>query len=456
MNTVLRGGSVVSGSGAIRADVWIENEIVRAVGRNLDCPDAAVIDVTGKLLFPGFIDAHTHFDLDVCNTTTADDFYTGGRAALRGGTTMVIDFACPNKGESLQYGLALWHKKADGRCGCDYGFHMTIDDWNDGILAELPQMFEAGISSFKMYMTYPAMMIGDRDMFKALREMKRLGGVVGVHCENSGVIDALIAEKRAAGAMGPQSHPESRPAVLEAEAISRLLKMAAVADVPVVIVHLSSEAGLREVEAARARGQKVYVETCPQYLFLDDSRYALPGFEGGRYVCAPPLRKPGDQVALWRALAQDEIQTVSTDHCSFTLAQKDAGRDDFTRIPGGLPGVETRGTLLYTGGVAEGRISLGQMCRLLAENPARLYGVYPRKGVIAPGSDADIVVYDPAADGVITAADQAANVDYSPYEGFRTRGSIESVWLRGRKVVDHGEILEDRGGVFVPRHRGEL
>ena len=455
MNVLLRGGSVVSGSGAVRADVWIRGETIHAVGRELDCPDAEVVDVSGKLLFPGFIDAHTHFDLDVCNTTTADDFYTGGRSALRGGTTTVIDFACPNKGESLGYGLELWHQKADGRCGCDYGFHMTIDDWNESIRAELPAMFEAGISSFKMYMTYPAMMIGDGPMFEALRELRRLGGIAGVHCENSGVIDALIAEKKAASALGPASHPESRPAILEAEAISRLLKMAALADTPVVIVHLSSEVGLREVEAARARGQTVYVETCPQYLYLDDSLYSLPDFEGGRYVCAPPLRKKSDQAALWQALASGGVQTVSTDHCSFTLSQKDAGRGDFTKIPGGLPGVETRGLLLYRG-VADGRIGLGQMCRLLSENPARLYGLYPRKGVLAPGSDADIVVYDPAADSVITAADQAANVDYAPFEGFRTSGSIASVWLRGRKVVEHGAILADRGGIYIPRGRSSL
>ncbi|MEA4966194.1 MAG: dihydropyrimidinase [Oscillospiraceae bacterium] len=456
MRVLLKGGAVVSGSGVCAADVLLEGEKILAVGKDLPDSGAETVDVAGKLLFPGFIDAHTHFDLDVCNTTTADDFETGGRSALRGGTTMVIDFACPNKGETLQYGLDLWHKKADGRCACDYSFHMTIDDWNPGILAELPRMFEQGVSSFKMYMTYPAMMIGDRDMFFALRKMKELGGIVGVHCENSGVIDALTAERRAAGQLGPESHPLSRPAELEAEAVSRLLKMAALADVPVTIVHLSSAAGYREVQAARQRGQKCYVETCPQYLFLDDSLYSLPDFRGARYVCAPPLRKKLDQDCLWQALAEGQIQTVSTDHCSFTLRQKDAGRGDFTKIPGGLPGVETRGVLLYTGGVAAGRISLAQMCRVLSENPAKLYGAYPRKGVLAPGSDADIVVYDPAADGAITAADQAANVDYSPYEGFRTCGRIEAVWLRGRLAVDHGRILGPSRGVFIARGKGNL
>lgn len=456
MKKILRGGTVINASGRQNADVLIEGEKIVAVAPALSCADAEVIDVTGKLLFPGFIDAHTHFDLDVCNTTTADDFYTGGRSALRGGTTMVIDFACPNKGETLQYGLDLWHKKAGGRTACDYSFHMTIDDWNDEIIAELPKMFEQGISSFKMYLTYPAMMIGDENIFHALRELKKLGGIAGVHCENAGVIDALIAEKKAAGELSPASHPKCRPSELEAEAVGRLLKMAKVADIPVVIVHLSSAAGLREIESARATGQKVFVETCPHYLLLEDSLYSLPDFEGAKYVCAPPLRKRLDNEVLWHALEDGEIQTVSTDHCSFTLAQKDAGRGDFTKIPGGMPGVETRGVLLYTYGVAAGRITAERMVDVLSETPAKLYGAYPRKGCIAPGADADIVVYDPEGTTKITAADQAANVDYAPYEGFEIAGHIAKVYLRGALAVEEGTILQDRGGQFIPRGKCEL
>ncbi len=451
MKKLLKGGTVVNAHERRRADVLINGEIIEQIAPDLTCDGAEVIDVTGKLLFPGFIDAHTHFDLDVCNTTTADDFYTGGRSALRGGTTMVIDFACPNKGETLQYGLDLWHKKADGRTACDYGFHMTIDDWNDEIIAELPAMFEQGISSFKMYMTYPAMMIGDESMFKALQKLRELGGIAGVHCENAGVIDALISESKAAGELSPEAHPKCRPAILEAEAISRLLKMAEVADTPVVIVHLSSEAGLREIEAARARGRKVYVETCPHYLLLDDSRYSLPDFEGAKYICAPPLRKESDNAALWTALENGEIQTVSTDHCSFTLKQKAAGRDDFTKIPGGMPGVETRGVLLYTYGVATGRISAERMVEVLSEAPAKLYGAFPRKGHLAVGADADIVVYDPEGTTRITAADQVANVDYAPYEGTEIAGHIAQVWLRGKLSVEEGKVLADRGGQYIPR-----
>ncbi len=453
MKKLLKGGKIVNANGTIVADVLINGEKIEKIGTNLICDEAEQIDVAGKLLFPGFIDAHTHFDLDVCNTTTADDFYTGGKSALRGGTTMVIDFACPNKGESLQYGLDLWHKKAANGTACDYGFHMTIDDWNDDIINELPKMFEQGISSFKMYMTYPAMMIGDDAMFKALRKMKELGGIAGVHCENAGVIDALIAEHKDANLFAPSSHPECRPAILEAEAISRLLKMAEIADVPVVIVHLSSEAGLREVEAARARGQKVFVETCPHYLLLDDTLYSLPDFAGAKYICAPPLRKKADQDALWAALKDGSVQTISTDHCSFTLKQKDAGRDDFTKIPGGMPGVETRGILLYSYGVAKNRISAERMVELLSEAPAKLYGVYPRKGRIAEGADADIVVYDPNGTSKISADDQVCNVDYAPYEGYEIAGHIAQVYLRGTLCVDEGEVLQDRNGCYI--HRGK-
>ena len=457
MKTLLKGGTVVSAAASRAADVLIEGEKILAVGENLPADGAAVVDVTGKLLFPGFIDAHTHFDLDVCSTTTADNFDTGTRSAIHGGTTLVIDFACPNKGESLQYGLDLWHKKADGRSSCDYGFHMTIDDWNDAIRAEIPAMFAAGIPSFKMYMTYPAMMIGDQDMFCALQELKKYGGIAGVHCENAGVIDALIAAHKAAGQTAPSSHPECRPNPLEAEAVAHLLRITEVAGVPIVIVHLSTKEALLEVMRARARGQQVYVETCPHYLLLDDSVYYQEDYSAAaRYICAPPMRKKEDQEVLWKALANGTIQTVSTDHCSFTTQQKLAGRDDFTAIPGGIPGVETRGELIYTFGVAKKKIGLGAMCRVLAENPAKLYGLFPRKGVLAPGSDADIVVYDPNADHVIRAEDMVGAADYNPYEGVVTKGSIRQVWLRGKPAVSSGKVLAGPDGKYLPRGKCQL
>ena len=408
------------------------------------------------LLFPGFIDGHTHFDLEVGGTITADDFASGSRAALRGGTTMVVDFAAPDKGESLSSGLARWRAKAAGKAACDYGFHMTIDDWNEEISREIGEMMDQGISSFKMYMTYPAMMLPEGDMYRALLRLKEAGGIAGVHCENDGVIRALTEEARAAGRLSPASHPRTRPAPLEAEAVGHLLRLAQLADVPVVIVHLTCREALEEVRAARRRGQTVYVETCPHYLLLEDGVYDAPDFaQAAKFVCAPPIRKKADRDALWEALGNGEIDTVATDHCSFTTAQKRAGRYDFTKIPGGLPGVEHRGTLLYTCGVAAGRITASDMCRVLCENPARLYGCWPRKGVIAPGGDADIVVYDPAASGVITAADQVQNVDYTPYEGMETAGSIARVYLRGQLAVDRGRTLETEGR-FIPRGKNQL
>ncbi|MBQ5799827.1 MAG: dihydropyrimidinase, partial [Oscillospiraceae bacterium] len=339
MKTVFRGGFVISSKGARRADVLIDGEKIEKVGHVGAAKGAAVVDVKGCYLFPGFIDAHTHFDLDVAGTTTADDFASGSRSAIRGGTTTVIDFACPNKGETLAYGLELWHKKADGKSSCDYGFHMTIDDWNEDIEREIDDMYAAGITSFKMYMTYPAMMLDDGAIYRVLKKLKERGGICGFHCENAGVIDARIAELKADGhGSDVFAHPLSRPDIMEAEAVGRLLRIAEAADAPVIIVHTTCKAALDEIEAARKRGQTVYVETCPQYLTLEDSVYYAPDYaEAARYVCAPPIRTESDQQALWKALRRGDVQTVSTDHCSFTLAQKELGHGDFTKIPGGLP-----------------------------------------------------------------------------------------------------------------------
>ena len=454
---LLKGGTVVSGSGCVPADVLIEGEKIAAVGtgeeigRLLD-GDTQVCDVSGCLLFPGFIDAHTHFDLHVAGTVTADDFETGTRAAVRGGTTTIVDFGTQYAGETLAQGLKNWHGKAEGKCSCDYGFHMSITDWNPSVSREIDDMMAEGVSSFKLYMTYDTQ-VDDQTIFAILRRLKEAGGLTGVHCENSGMIAALQAEAKAAGRMGVSSHPATRPAAAEAEAIGRLLRLAEVADIPVMVVHLTCKAGYDVIMEARRRGQTVYAETCPQYLLMDDSLYELPGMEGAKYVCAPPLRKREDADCLWRALAAGDIQTVSTDHCSFTTEQKLLGRDDFTRIPGGMPGVETRGVLLYTYGVDQGRISLERMCQVLSENPARLYGMFPRKGLIAPGSDADIAVLRPGVEDVITAADQLQNVDYAPFEGTRVTARVEQVFLRGGRVVEDGRVVAERTGKFVKRSR---
>ena len=446
---LLKGGTVVSGSGSVPADVLIEGEKIAAVGTGeeigrLADGDTEILDVTGCLLFPGFIDAHTHFDLHVAGTVTADDFETGTRAAVRGGTTTIVDFGTQYPGETLAAGLKNWHEKADGKCSCDYGFHMSITDWNPSVSREIDDMMEEGVSSFKLYMTYDTQ-VDDETIFAILRRLKEAGGITGVHCENSGMI------AKAAGRMGVSSHPATRPAAAEAEAIGRLLRLAEVVDIPVVVVHLTCREGYDVIMEARRRGQKVYAETCPQYLLMDDSLYRLPGMEGAKYVCAPPLRGKADQECLWRALAAGDIQTVSTDHCSFTTEQKLLGKEDFTKIPGGMPGVETRGVLLYTCGVDQGRISLEKMCQVLSENPARLYGMFPEKGLIAPGSDADIAVLRTGVEDVITAGGQLQNVDYAPFEGMKVTARVEKVFLRGTQVVKDGRVAVERAGKFVRR-----
>ena len=460
MRQIIKGGTIVTGSGSFPADVLIEGEKILAVGtpsemERLGGEEAVAVDAEGCLLFPGFIDAHTHFDLHVAGTVTADDFATGTKAALRGGTTSIIDFGTQYPGESLAEGLKNWHEKADGKCSCDYGFHMSITEWTPSVCEEVQDMMDQGITSFKLYMTYDTQ-VDDETIFKILRRLKEVGGITGVDCEIRGIIAAMQEEAKKAGRLGVESHPVTRPDAAEAEAIGRLLRLAEVADVPVVVVHLTCKAGYDVIMEARRRGQKVYTETCPQYLLMDDSLYSLPGTEGLKYVCAPPLRKKEDQDCLWKALEDGTIQTVSTDHCSFTTGQKLLGKDDFTKIPGGMPGVETRGTLLYTFGVDAGRISKETMCRVLSENPAKLYGLYPKKGVIAPGSDADIVILRTGVSDTITAADQIQNVDYAPFEGTKVTGRIERVFLRGTQAVKDGQVVEPGLGRFLERGKYEL
>lgn len=457
MKYLLKNGTVVSGEGSRQADVLIDGEKIVDVGRNLDAEGAEILDAAGKLLFPGFIDGHTHFDLEVAGTVTADDFETGTKAALLGGTTFVIDYASQDKGgHTLREGLKKWHDKADRKCSCDYSFHMSVVEWNPETEAEIQDMIDEGITSFKLYMTYPAMIVDDCDLYKILKKLGQCGCFAGVHCENAGVIDALIAEAKKEGRLGPENHPLVRPDTMEAEAVHRLLAIAKEADAPVMIVHLTNKKAYEEVMAARKKGQTVYAETCPQYLLLEDSVYSKPDFEGAVYVCAPPIRKKEDQDCLWEALGKEEIQTVATDQCSFSLEQKALGREDFTKIPGGLPGVQTRGTLLYTYGVREGKITEAQMCKLLSENPAKLYGVYPRKGVIQPGSDADIVILDPSREDVISAKTHAYNTDNNPFEGFKLGCKIDDVFLRGHHAVAGGKLKEEKLGTFIRREKNML
>lgn len=457
MKYLLKNGTVVTGEKSEQLDILVEGEKIVQVGKNLPSEEAQEIDVSGKILFPGFIDGHTHFDLEVAGTVTADDFETGTKAAILGGTTFVIDYASQDKGgHTLKEGLDKWHKKADDKCSCDYSFHMSVVEWNEETQREIQDMINEGITSFKLYMTYPAMIVDDGDLYKIIKKLNEYGCFAGVHCENAGAIDALIAEAKKEGRLGPENHPLVRPDIMEAEAVHRLLVIADAAEAPVMVVHLTNRKAFEEVMRARMNGQKVYAETCPQYLLLDDSVYSRPDFEGAKYVCAPPIRKKADQDCLWKALANGQIQTVATDQCSFTMEQKALGKDDFTKIPGGLPGVQTRGTLLYTYGVRTGRITQEQMCRLLSENAAKLYGVYPNKGVIREGSDADIVVFDPEKENVISAKTHLYHTDNNPYEGFKLHGDIDSVYLRGAHVVQDGKVILEKAGKYIKRGKNQM
>lgn len=457
MKYLLKNGTLVSGERTEKKDILIEGEKIVKIAPHIEEEGAEEINVEGKLLFPGFIDGHTHFDLEVAGTVTADDFETGTKAAILGGTTFIIDFASQDKGgHTLKEGLEKWHKKADGKCSCDYSFHMSIVEWNEETEKEIQDMIEEGITSFKLYMTYPAMMVEDRDLYKILKKLNECGCFAGVHCENAGVIDALIEEAKKEGRLGPENHPLVRPDTMEAEAVHRLLVIAKEAGAPVMIVHLTNQKAYEEIAKARENGQTVFAETCPQYLLLDDSAYSKPDFGGAVYVCAPPLRKKEDQECLWEGLAKGEIQTVATDQCSFTLEQKALGKDDFTKIPGGLPGVQTRGTLLYTYGVREGKITVEQMCRLLSENPAKLYGVYPRKGALLEGSDGDIVVFDPEKESVISSETHGYNTDNNPFEGYSLHGDIDKVFLRGKLVVEDGTVVKEKTGEYMKRGKRQM
>lgn len=457
MKYLLKNGTLVSGERTEKKDILIEGEKIVKIAPHIEEEGAEEINVEGKLLFPGFIDGHTHFDLEVAGTVTADDFETGTKAAILGGTTFIIDFASQDKGgHTLKEGLEKWHKKADGKCSCDYSFHMSIVEWNEETEKEIQDMIEEGITSFKLYMTYPAMMVEDRDLYKILKKLNECGCFAGVHCENAGVIDALIEEAKKEGRLGPENHPLVRPDTMEAEAVHRLLVIAKEAGAPVMIVHLTNKKAYEEILKARENGQTVFAETCPQYLLLDDSAYSKPDFGGAVYVCAPPLRKKEDQECLWEGLAKGEIQTVATDQCSFTLEQKALGKDDFTKIPGGLPGVQTRGTLLYTYGVREGKITVEQMCRLLSENPAKLYGVYPRKGALLERSDGDIVVFDPEKESVISSETHGYNTDNNPFEGYSLHGDIDKVFLRGKLVVEDGTVVKEKTGEYMKRGKRQM
>ncbi|KPJ94357.1 MAG: phenylhydantoinase [Gemmatimonas sp. SG8_17] len=452
--TLFKHGTIVTASDTYDGDVLVDGELIAALGPALEVNVDRVIDATGKYVLPGGIDVHTHLDMPLNGISSSDDFTTGTIAAAFGGTTAIVDFPTQARGESLHRAFDSWLEKAQGKAAIDYGFHMIISDFNDQVEREMDELIKEGITSFKLFMAYPdRLMLDDSAIFRALLRTGENGGLVTIHAENGSVIDVLVRRALAKGLTDPKYHALTRPARAEAEAVYRAIAMAEMADVPIYIVHLSSAEALQVVTAARDRGLPVYAETCPQYLCLSADSYEEPGFAGAKYVMSPPLRDRDKQVELWRGLARGDIQVVATDHCPFRMAdQKELGREDFTKIPGGAPGIETRLSLLFDCGVRQNRILLNRFVDITATSPAKIFGLWPQRGQIALGSYADIVVWDPARQMTLNADSLHMRVDYSPYEGRTATGMPELVMARGRVIIEGERYLGKPGdGEFIKR-----
>ena len=452
---IIANGALVTPEGLRRGDIALDGgRIVEVAARIEPGPSDTVEDATGCWVLPGLIDAHTHLRCWTGMDWTADSFETGTRAAACGGTTTIVDYATADRGVTMDEALAEWHRRADGACTANYGFHMAIAEWGDDSPGQMRRMREAGVSSFKTYLAYDHLRLTDAETLRCLEAVRELDAVLCVHCENGDVVDELQRAVLARGITGPEGHPLSRPAEAEADAVSRLLYLASIAGARVNVVHLSTELGLEAVRAARARGQRgVFVETCPQYLTLDETRYLEEGddgFAGAKYVMSPPLRKPSDVRALRAAVLAGEVDSIATDHCSFNLhGQKDRGRGDFTRIPNGGPGIEHRPAVMAT--AFEGRLGPVELARLMSEGPARVFGMWPRKGRLAPGADADVCVWDPRARWTISAATQQQAVDYTPYEGMEAHGRAHLVYVGGVLAARDGAPTGARPGTYVSR-----
>jgi dihydropyrimidinase len=454
-DTIIRNGSVVTATDTYLADIAIANGKIAAIGKDLPTQNSShVLDAAGKLVLPGGIDVHTHLDMPFGGTTSADDFETGTRAAAFGGTTTLIDFAIQYKGQPLRQAFDTWMSKASNKAVCDYAFHCIVTDVSGGQLSEMNDLVHEGVTSFKLFMAYPGVfMLDDGSIFKALQTTSKNGGMVCMHAENGSAIDVIVQQALAEGKRAPKYHALTRPTTAEAEATARAIALAEMAGAPIYIVHLSCNDALEKVREARDRGLPVYAETCPQYLYLSIENFDAPGFEGAKYVFTPPLREKWHQEKLWNGLKCDHLQVVSTDHCPFCFKeQKEMGRDDFTKIPNGGPGVEHRMSLIYSGGVASGRFSANRFVELVSTAPAKLFGLYPRKGTIAVGGDADLVIFDPKRKHTISAKTHHMRVDYSMFEGIQVTGMPDIVLSRGKVVVDGDKFLGRAGqGEFLKR-----
>src|SRR5579862_3685002 len=454
-DTIIRNGSVVTATDTYVADVAIANGKIVAIGKDLPAQNASgILDATGKLVLPGGIDVHTHLDMPFGGTTSADDFETGTRAAAFGGTTTLIDFAIQYKGQPLRAAFDAWMQKASAKATTDYAFHCIITDLPNARLEEMGELVREGVPSFKLFMAYPGVfMLDDATIFKAMRTASKIGGMICMHAENGGAIDVIVQQALAEGKKAPKYHALTRPTTAEGEATARAIALAEMAGSPVYIVHLSCNDALEKVREARDRGVPAYAETCPQYLYLSLDKMDAPGFEGAKYVFTPPLREKWHQEKLWQGLAQDTLQVVSTDHCPFCMKeQKELGKDDFTKIPNGGPGIEHRLSLIYTGGVHGKRFSPNRFVEVVSTSPAKLFGLFPRKGTIAVGSDADLVIFNPEQEEIISAKTHHMRVDYSMFEGIQIQGAAKTVLSRGRTIIDKNQFTGRPGsGQFLRR-----
>lgn len=453
MSLLIKNGRIITAADDYVADIFIEGEKIAVIGNNLSIPAGETIDAEGMLVMPGGIDPHVHLEMPFMGTFSSDSYETGTRAALHGGTTMVIDFILQKQGSSLKAALDEWRSRSNGNCVSDYSFHMAVTDFNDATKQEIKTFIEhEGITSFKTFMAYKgALMIDDRQMTALMQEVKKHGGMVTVHATNGDMIDYLVAKHRAEGKLSPLYHYLSQPEVTEAEASGRFTDISNYTGCPGYIVHLTCEGALNAVRQATRRNQHVFVETCIQYLVLDAALYEQD-FDGAKWVMSPPLREKKDQATLWAGINQGLVNVVATDHCPFKWEQKLMGKDDFSKIPNGHPAIEHRMELLYSEGVHKGKITLNKYVEVACTNPAKIFGMFPRKGTIAVNSDADIVILDPQAKHTITAGAHHMNVDYSAYEGWELTGKIKTVLLRGKVAINNGECLLDKGyGQFVKR-----
>jgi len=454
-DTLIRGGTIVTATDTYVSDVGIVGGKISAIGLDLALEGAGkVIEARGMLVMPGGIDVHTHLDMPFGGTTSADDFESGTVAAAYGGTTTLIDFAIQYKGQTLRHAFDTWMKKADGKAVIDYSFHCIITDIAGAQLDEIKAFVREGVPTFKLFMAYPGVfMLDDASIFKAMGAAADCGGMICMHAENGGAIDVIVQRALAEGKRAPKYHALTRPVTAEAEATSRAIALAEMAGTPVYIVHLSCNEALEKVREARDRGLRVYAETCPQYLYLSLENMDGPGFDGAKYVFTPPLREKWHQEKLWQGLAKDDLQVVSTDHCPFCMKeQKELGKDDFTKIPNGGPGIEHRVSLVYSGGVHGGKFSPNRFVQLVSTAPAKLFGLYPRKGTVTVGSDADLIVFDANEEQTISVKTHHMRVDYSMFEGTRVKGVPKTVLSRGRVIVENGKFVGKVGaGEFLKR-----